>query len=360
MAEKLPHRKRRPGRSTGTVGLRDVARAAGVSTATVSRTINTPHVVSNEVRQRVEAVAERLGWVPDGAARALSTRRSGAIGAVFPVLTHGDFARATAALQAELQQSGYTLLLACSDYDLDQEYRQVRKFVERGVEGLVLVGENHHPLLLQLLDKQQVPFVNTFVYSRSSHGACIGPDNRKALHKMASYLADLGHREFGVLAQSTRNNDRAAARLSGVRDALSERGLAVRPQHIAMGEWTIGEGRAMFRRVVGASPRPTAVICGNAYLAVGAVLECMAMGLDVPGDVSIVGYDDIEIMSELPVPITTVRVRGDEIGRHTARFIVSRIEQTPADIVFEWEAELLVRRSSGPPPASGAKKGDRS
>src|SRR5262245_33142720 len=85
------------------VGLRDVARVAGVSTATVSRAINTPEIVSEEVRERIAAVVNQLGWVPDGAARALTTRRSGAIGAVFPTLTHGDFARATAAIQAELQ-----------------------------------------------------------------------------------------------------------------------------------------------------------------------------------------------------------------------------------------------------------------
>ena len=127
--------ERRPVRST--VGLRDVARAAGVSTATVSRAINHPSLVSQDVRQRVVAVAEQLGWVPDGAARALSTRRSGAIGAVFPTLTHGDFARAIAAIQVELQAGGYTLLLACSNYDLDQEYQQVRKFAERGVDDLV-------------------------------------------------------------------------------------------------------------------------------------------------------------------------------------------------------------------------------
>jgi LacI family transcriptional regulator len=349
-SERTRRHERHPVRST--VGLRDVARAAGVSTATVSRTINNPSLVSQDVRHRVVAVVEQLGWVPDGAARALSTRRSGAIGAVFPALTHGDFARAIATIQAELQLAGYTLLLACSNYDPDQEYQQVRKFVERGVDGLVLVGENHHPQLLQLLERQHVPFVNTFVYSPETHGTCIGPDNRKALHKMASYLADLGHTSFGVLAQSARNNDRAAARLDGIRDALAERGLAVRPQHLAMGEWTIAEGKAMFRKIMAETPRPTAIICGNAYLAVGAVLEGMAMGLDIPGDVSIVGYDDIELMSELPVRITTVKVHSNEVGRHAACFVISQIEQKPADVVFEWDADILIRDSSGPPPSS--------
>lgn len=334
------------------VRLRDVARAAGVSTATVSRAINTPQIVSEEIRRRVAAVVDQLGWVPDGAARALTTRRSGTIGAVFPTLTHGDFARATAAIQAELQARGYTLLLACSSYDLDQEYQQVRKFVERGVDGIILVGENHDPQLAEFLDRQRVPFVNTFVYNPATHGTCIGPDNRKALHKLTRYLIDLGHSRFAVIAQSARNNDRAAARLQGVRDALAERGLAVRPQHVATGEWRIAEGKALFRKVMAAPPVPTAVICGNAFLAVGAVLESMAMKLRVPDQVSIVGYDDIELMSELPIPVTTVKVNGEEIGRHAARCVIGRIEQKAEDIAFEWDAEILVRASSGAPPAT--------
>ena len=127
---------------------------------------------------------------------------------------------------------------------------------------------------------------------------------------MTDYLADLGHVRFGVIAQSTRNNDRASARLDGIRDALAMRGLAVRPQHFAIGEWSIAEGRSLFQQVIAADPRPTAIICGNAHLTVGALLEALAMGLKVPEELSIVGYDDIEIMSHLPVPLTTVRVPG--------------------------------------------------
>jgi LacI family transcriptional regulator len=99
-----------------------------------------------------------------------------------------------------------------------------------------------------------------------------------------------------------------------------------------------------------ASPKPTAVVCGNPYLAAGAFLESQAMGLRVPSDVSIVGYDDIELLSELPVPITTVRVQSDQVGRYAARFIVGKVEGKPAEIVFECPAEIIVRESSGPAP----------
>jgi LacI family transcriptional regulator len=336
--------------SVRNVGLRDVARVAGVSTATVSRAMNNPEAVSEELRDRIASVVRHLGWVPHGAARALATRRTGTIGAVFPTLTHGDFARAIQALQRELSQAGYTLLLACSEYDAEQEFSQVRKLIERGVDALLLVGEAHHRDLKELLDKNRIPYVNTFVYNPSTHGTCVGPDNHKALHKLTRYLIDLGHRSFGVVAQSTDNNDRAQARLQGIRDALAEQSIAIQPRHFAQGYWGIHEGRQLLRRILAAKPWPTAVICGNAYLTVGALLESQAMGIAVPGAMSIVGYDDIEIMSELPIPITTVRVSSDEVGRRAARLLVAKIEGRPVEASFECDAEVIVRASSGPAP----------
>jgi len=333
------------------VGLRDVAREAGVSTATVSRAINNPEIVSPDLRERIAVAVEKLGWVPDGAARALTTRRSHTIGAVFPTLSAGDFARATNAIQAELLKKGYTLLLACTEYDFDLELQQVRKFVERGVDGLILVGQAHHPELSQFLARRQIPYVNTFVYDPATHGTCIGPDNHKALMAMTSYLADLGHVRFAVIAQSIRNNDRSSARLDGIRDALALRGLAVRPQHFATGEWTIAEGRSLFRKIWATEPKPTAVICGNAHLTVGAVVQALDMGLKIPGDVSIVGYDDIEIMSHLPVRVTTVRVPGETIGRGAAQLLISRLDGQTSSLPLETEAEIVVRESSGPPAA---------
>jgi LacI family transcriptional regulator len=332
------------------VGLRQVAKIAGVSTATVSRAMNNPEVVSPELRARVASVVQHLGWVPHAAARALATRRSGAIGAVFPTLSQGDFARAIEGLQDELTRLGYTLLLACSKYDIDREFEQVRKFVERGVDAVLLVGELHHHGLGDFLAQNETPYLNMFVYNPDTHGISIGPDNHKALFRLTQYLIDLGHRRFAVIAQDTTTNDRARARLQGVRDALAEHALAVRPEHFAVGQWTIREGRELFRRIVCHQPRPTAVICGNAYLAVGALLESQQLGIRVPADMSIVGYDDIEIMSELPVPITTIRVLSEEVGRRVGRRIAAVLEGRDDPTGFECGAEMVIRASSGPAP----------
>ena len=346
----MNERKRSMRAQPGAVGLRNVAQAAGVSTATVSRAINRPDAVSLQLRERINAAINNLGWVPDGAAKALATRRSKAIGAVFPTLSVGDFARATNAIQQELQSHGYTLLLACSEYDPEQELQQVRKFVERGVDGLILVGRAHHPGLLQFLEQRAIVHVFSFVFDEAAETVCIGPDNRKAMAQLTDYLCELGHRRFAVIAQSTLNNDRAQSRLDGIRDALAIRGLAVRPQHMATGRWTIAEGRALFRQIVLEEPRPTAVICGNAHLAVGAMIESQEMGLRVPQDLSIVGYDDIEIMSHLPVPITALRVPSEDVGRNAARYVIGQVEGRAMKVAFESAPELVIRASSGPAP----------
>jgi len=246
-------------RTTRSVGLRDVARVAGVSTATVSRAINSPDTVSEALRARVASVVRHLGWVPHGAARALATRRTGTIGAVFPTLTHGDFARAIQALQSELSSKGYTLLLACSEYDPEQEYRQVRKLIERGVDALLLVGEAHHRDMSELLEKNRIPYANSFVYNPATHGTCIGPDNRKALYELTRYLIKLGHKTFGVVAQSAQNNDRAEARLQGI---LGYQGRTATLQAPRRGE-AVADGGHLWKRVSHRRRSPRKSIHGN-------------------------------------------------------------------------------------------------
>ena len=135
------------------IGLRDAAKAAGVSTATVSRAMNKPETVSEELRTRIASVIRNLGWVPNGTARALATKRTYTVGAIFPTRTHGDFSHAIQTLQHELAVGGYTLLLACSEYRLEQEPQQAQKLIERGVDALIPVGENHHAELGALLRK---------------------------------------------------------------------------------------------------------------------------------------------------------------------------------------------------------------
>jgi LacI family transcriptional regulator len=339
-------------RERGRIGLREVASLAGVSTATVSRVLNAPETVSETLRTRVSVVIDQVGWVPNAAARALASSRTRAIGAVFPALALGDFARAIDAMQDALAARNYLLLLARSRYDPELEFSQARKLVERGVDGLVLVGCTRQPAYQEFLRKIDIPYVNAFVYHDDAEAPCVGPDNARAMADMVDYLVSLGHRRFGMIAQTRRNNDRAAARHEGVRVALVRHGLAFRPGWAVEGEWSIGEGRKLFRRVIEANPRPTALICGNSLLAVGAVLEAQEAGIAVPAEMSIVGYDDIELMAELPLPVTKVRVASDEVGRVAAERVLDALEGRAPVEGCRIPSEIIVRATSAAAPAS--------
>ncbi len=165
--------------------LSDVAKVAGVSPATVSRVINSPEKVSAELRERVGAAVENLHYVPDGAARALASRQSRTIGAVVPTLDIAIFAAGVNALQARLSEAGYTLLLANAEYDPKKAAQEVRALVERGVDGLVLVGGSHAPDVYKLLLSRRIPYVNTYHFTSNKKHPCIGVDNSRCAPRCA-------------------------------------------------------------------------------------------------------------------------------------------------------------------------------
>ncbi|NKB63678.1 MAG: LacI family DNA-binding transcriptional regulator [Gammaproteobacteria bacterium] len=170
------------------VSLDDVAQHSGVSTATVSRVINNPEKVAAKSRIAVNASIEALGYIPDGAARALASRHSGIIGAVVPTLDNALFATGIQSLQRRLRQLDYTLIVASHEYDLAEELNEVKMLLRQGVDALLIVGSQHDPALLQLLNEKRVPHVNCWAWNADPSQPYIGFDNRKAARKIADYL----------------------------------------------------------------------------------------------------------------------------------------------------------------------------
>jgi LacI family transcriptional regulator len=331
------------------VRLVDVALRAGVSTATVSRALNDPRRVRPVLAERVRAAIAELGYVPHGAARALASQRSHTIGAVIPTLENAIFAQGIGALQHRLSEDGYTLLLATSQYDLERELIDVQKLIERGIDGLMLIGEAHDKRLYDLLAAKRLPYVNTWVYSADSAHPCVGFRNREAAYRIASYLVDIGHRRVGMIAGISRDNDRAAERISGVRQALADRGLCLPDQHLIERPYDIGEGRQALRLLLDRPDPPTAVVCGNDVLAFGALFESLAMGLAVPGDLSIVGFDDLELARQVAPPLTTMHVPSVEMGRRAAEYLLVRIAGAQPPKATELEVGLILRETTAPP-----------
>jgi len=334
------------------VTLKDVARAAGVSVATVSRALNNPGRISAEITAHVQRTAKSLRYVPDRAARSLVSKHFSTMGAVVPTIDNAMFAKAMHVLQSRLNAMGYTLLLASTDYQASREASELQSLVERGVDGIVLVGGSHDAEVTRLLDETQTPYVNVWIYDEASHSPCIGFDNRAAMRRLTNHLIDLGHRRFGMIAGITEGNDRAAQRLAGMRDALAAHRIDMPAERIVERPYTIADGRSALRMLMDQRERPTAVVCGNDILAFGALCECAAHGIKVPQALSVAGFDDFELSSHLTPSLTTMHVPAVEIGQHAADYLIARLAGKPTPHRIRLECELIVRDSTARPASN--------
>jgi LacI family transcriptional regulator len=332
----------------------DVARESGVSTATVSRVLNGTQGVRESLSARVHAAAARLGYVPHAGARALKLKRSGTIGAVFPTVDNAIFAKAVDALQRRFDEAGYQLLIATSDYDPQTEERQAIHLLTRGADGLVLCGCGQRPALLQRLRARGVPAVHVMTWPVPPGQVGVGFDNARAMSQAVRYLLDLGHRRIAMLAGVTRDNDRAAARLDGVRQALAAAGVQLTQERFVERRYGIAAARDGLRQLMAVDPPPTAVVCGNDVLAFGALLEAQRLGLAVPQQLSIVGFDDLELASHLNPALTTVHVPAGDMWRQAADRVIAALRGEEVPRETEIEVALVVRASTGPTPVEPA------
>jgi LacI family transcriptional regulator len=352
-------RKRGTRPSRGTSKLADVARLAGVSTATASRALNAPHLVSNATRERVTSAIRHLNWIPHGAAKALASLRTHTVGALIPTLGHQTIAAMLEALQGQLNAAGYTLLLGRPDPTGERATEQAAKMIEHGVEGMILFGEDQPQPLLDLLRQRDVFCTVAYTSGRGGMPNCIGIDNFAEMQKVVEHVLGLGHTRIGLITRPYERNDRIRQRVESVNYTLARQGLAVRPQHIyvmpqaeAMSGYGVGAGRAGLEKILAAAPRVTAVICTNDYLALGALIEARAQGIKVPNELTITGFDDVELAVHLDPPLTTVRVPARRIGEEVGRFVIERLNGAVPESPLRIEAELLIRGSSAPPQVS--------
>jgi LacI family transcriptional regulator len=328
---------------------KDVARLAGVSTATVSRVINSPDQVDAKTRRLVREAVIKLRYVPHGAARALRSHRSRMIGAVVPSFSYALYARTTSAMQAVLDSKGYSLVLAEHHYDLSAELRITEQLVGRGVDAFVFVGLHHDAGLFALLEDYGRPYVLTWGVDPMRQHPSIGFDNRAATFEMTRHLIALGHRRFGLLSAVTDGNDRATERGAGMRAALSQAGLALDDRCVQYGPIDLAAASGMMRRLLELKTRPTAVVATNDVFAVGAMMACRAAGVRIPDEVSITGVDNTDLGATQTPALTSIRTPIVEIGRAAAEQVIARLEGRPHVAFQTLPFELVSRGSTARP-----------
>lgn len=325
--------------------LDDVAKLAGVSTATVSRCLNTPDRVVEQTRNKVMSAVDQLGYTPNFGARVMAAKRTFTIGAIIPTMENAIFARGLQAFQEALHSQGYTLLVSSTGYRPEVEAEQIRALVSRGADGLLLIGYDREPALYRYLQRQSVPALIAWAYVPDSAHPCIGFDNRAGMRALAKTVIDMGHRRIAVISGITKGNDRAAGRVQGIKDGVAGGGLDPDRLNIIETPYEIEAGAAAFEELLKMEPRPTTVMCGNDVLAVGAMRAARAMGLDVPRDISITGFDDIELATIVTPGLTTVHVPHREMGRRAAEELVKMVTKQSAGASVELQSSLRLRGS---------------
>ncbi len=331
----------------------DVAALSGVSVATVSRAMSKPGMVRDTVRERVLEAARELGYSPNSAARALRLMRTRVVGVLVPTIDYAIFARLINAVENEMSAAGYLVLIATTGFDRRNIPVKARQLLERGAEALLCVGRVDDVQLKELLADRNVSLVATYTYEPDGLFPSIGFDNGEAARSISRLLREAGHRHIAVLLGPLNGNERQELRATGFRE-----GFEIDAEHriVTMLEcsYSLEDGARAFDKIRRTWPAVTAVACSSDVLAAGVMIRCESLGVRVPEQLSVTGFDDLEFIGSLRTPLTTIHVPAVEMGRTAARALIAALDEGTPLQTTKLETRLVRRCSVGAPPGTPA------
>jgi LacI family transcriptional regulator len=337
------------------VRLSDVARTAGVHTATASRALNPAarHEVNAETVRRVERAARRLGYVPNTLARGLRTSRSFVIALIVPDITNALFPPIVRGAERLLSAAGFTLVLTDTSNDPVTERAQVSTMRARGVDGFIVATARWNDPVVRELAEAEVPTVLVNRRDSTARLPYIGGDDRSGVTMCVQHLAELGHRHIVHLA-GPNNTSTGRERTAAFRSAMRSRGLPSTGTVVECSAYTEEAGAEAAEALIDKGARFTALVAANDLLAIGAQETLTNRGLKCPTDVSVTGYNDINLMSRLTPPLTTVRVPLHLMGELAATALLQWIgtpDSHPA-VQTLLPVEFVARGTTAPAPAT--------
>jgi LacI family transcriptional regulator len=327
------------------VSIKDIAKIAGVSPSTVSRVVNEVKYVKPEIRERVLAIVKQTGYVPNNAARSMVLKRSFTVGVVIPDTFNMFQRQLFSVIERSLEANGFHTLFFFVKWDRESELRSLRRIVAEKLDGLVLMHEVVQGEFHAFLEGGDLPVV-LCTFDRPELGLpAVHIDEESAARRATEYLIGLGHRSIGLISGA--HFSFGGQRAAGFRSALAEAGIEIDENFVVeVPSYSADDGLQGMRALLAKGKRPTALFAATDELAIGAIRALFEAGLSVPGDVSVLGFDDIDISSYLTPGLSTIRQPILDIGRRTAEIICALIEGKDADTsssVFGFE--LVVRES---------------
>lgn len=329
--------------------IRDVAKAAGVSTATVARVLNGGAPVSPDRTERVLRAVAELDYVSNGVAASLSRGRTSLLGLLVSDIANPFTAQVARGLEDEAARHGYQVLIASSDFDSAREQQVLDSFARRTVDAVALLSSTGPGDGVSRLVRNGIP---TVFVDRRPPGAesipLVRTDSLSAAREAVQYLIDLGHTDLGMISGPA-GMPTADQRLAGFREACAGAGLVVRPECVRQGFLGVDGGYVAMRAVLDLAVRPTAVFSFNNVMAIGALRAFRERRVRIPGDVSFVTFDDTDLFPYVDPPITAIAQPAYDIGQAAAKLLFTRLDgaaQEAAEVVLP--TTLTIRESCAP------------
>jgi LacI family transcriptional regulator len=316
------------------ITIADIAQKAGVSKATVSRVLNNkPEGVGPKTRSRIQEIVRETGFQPSGFARGLVTGRSHSVGLIIPDIANPFFSLLVRGVEDTLNKSGYSLFLCNSDRDITKEEGYVNILIEKGVDGVILdSAESDCDCQLELLEKNNIPFVllDRIIEGPNKHTG-VFVDNRQGARLAASQL--LSRQDCSLLfINGPADLSISKLRLAGVKDVLRQKNLHSRYLQILNGDYSIESGYRLTKEFLEQEKNNsngkfsfTSIFTGNDLMAIGAIRALKQNGIEVPGEVEVIGFDDIELAGLVDPPLSTISQPALEMGARSAELLLQLI-----------------------------------
>jgi LacI family repressor for deo operon, udp, cdd, tsx, nupC, and nupG len=335
-----------PELSERNANIQEVAAAAGVSVATVSRTLQFPHQVADDTKERVHAAIDRLRYVPNAQARNLRRSRTGLVVALVPDIANPFFAGIIRGIEAVAKQNGYSVLLGDTQYDIENEQRYGDMISGREADGLITLL----PRIPRIHSSGRLPVVNACEIVENSGLTTVSVDNFAATRDAVTYIVALGHRDIAFIGGPP-DNPVSIARKRGFAASMAAAGLQIDARLCTDGGFSLESGGRAADLILSHKQKVTAIICASDELAIGAMRSIRMHGLKIPADISVVGFDDISFARYTDPPMTTVAQPRDDLGREAMLMLLQILgdPKTPVRHAV-LPTQLIVRGSTGRPP----------
>jgi len=336
---------------SGKVSMLRVSELAGVSTATVSRALKKPEMVSLDTRERILIAVNKLGYRPNMLARSFYSGKTETILVIVTGLTNPFFTEIVKGIEEVAQQLGYSVLLGDTEDDLNRELVYAEMVLNNRADGLIQLG---HAFPFAEKDAElarKVPIVSVCDAIDGEYKfPYVTIDNIAASRDVASHLLSLGHTKIGAIS-GQQNSKFTSERLGGLKRVLQENGIEFNDEWYITGSYSKQSGQESAEKLLQLEDLPTAIFCFSDEIAIGAIKAIKNKGLKVPEDISIVGFDNIDICEFIDPPITTIEQPATEMGRKAMHVLYKMMTENKVDHIAEYKPyKLVIRGSTGPAP----------